>query len=267
MTSPTDVRLPQRRVEHCMGTVFSFDVRSPGVDGSAVDAAVRWLHWVDATFSTYRPSSQISRLASGALTLGRCAPEVREILGRCAELEAQTHGYFSAYAGGSLDPSGLVKGWAIQRASEMLAAAGSANHCVNGGGDVQCAGSATPQRPWQIGIAHPLQLRPYAGIVAGRDFAVATSGSAERGAHIVAPHARSGPEALASVSVIGRELATADAYATAAFAMGPGARDWVETLPDHRALIVYADGTQWASGDLTTGPTVNYSCSSTEVST
>jgi thiamine biosynthesis lipoprotein len=250
MTSPTQIRLEQRRVEHCMGTVFSFDVRAPGVDTSALDAAVAWLHWVDETFSTYRPSSEISRLAAGELRADECAPQVREILDRCAELEVETNGYFSAYASGRLDPSGLVKGWAIQRASEMLTAAGAPNHCVNGGGDVQCAGSATPERPWQIGIAHPLQTRQYAGVVSGRDFAVATSGSAERGGHILEPRTQRSPDALASVSVVGRRLASTDAYATAAFAMGPQARAWLESLPDYRALIVYADGTQWSSASL-----------------
>ena len=157
MSSPTDVRLPQRHVEHAMGTVFSIDVRSPGVDQSAIDSVVRWLHWVDDVFSTYKPASQINRLACGDLAIEDCAPEVREILSRCDELTIETDGYFTAYPFGSLDPSGLVKGWAIQRASEMLTDAGSVNHCVNGGGDVQCAGSAQPGQPWRIGITDPLR--------------------------------------------------------------------------------------------------------------
>ena len=67
MTSPTELRLPQRHVEHCMGTVFSIDVRAPGVDHAVIDSVVRWLHWVDETFSTYQPASQISRLARGEI--------------------------------------------------------------------------------------------------------------------------------------------------------------------------------------------------------
>jgi thiamine biosynthesis lipoprotein len=87
-----------------MGTVFSIDIRPPGVDQAALDSVITWLHWVDATFSTYRQDSQISRLGRGELSLAECAPEVTEILDRCAELEAETAGYFSAWIGGSLDP-------------------------------------------------------------------------------------------------------------------------------------------------------------------
>jgi FAD:protein FMN transferase len=246
MTSPTEIRMAQRKVAHCMGTVFSIDVRSPGVDHAALESTVAWLHWVDQIFSTYRPESQINRLARGEVTLAACAPEVVEILDRCIELEAETDGFFSARANGALDPSGLVKGWAIQRASEMLRAAGSTNHCVNGGGDVQCSGSAAPDTPWRIGIAHPLQPTDLVGVATGHDIAVATSGTAERGSHIIDPRTGIATNVLASVTLIGRRLATTDAYATAAFAMGAVAPDWIRTLPGYQGLVVFADGSQWA---------------------
>lgn len=247
MTSPTDVRLPQRHVEHCMGTAFSFDIRSPGVDHRVLGSVIRWLHWVDATFSTYKPDSELSLLARAKIALSDCTPEIREILDRCAELETETGGYFSARAGGSLDPSGLVKGWAIQRASEMLRAAGSRNHCVNGGGDVQCLGHPEPDSEWRIGIAHPHRHGDLVGIATGSHLAVATSGSAERGAHIFDPHSRTRPTTLASVTLIGRDLATTDAYATAAFAMGVHAPSWIEALDHLSGLVVFADGSEWAS--------------------
>jgi thiamine biosynthesis lipoprotein len=250
MTSAAEVRLPQRHVEHCMGTAFSFDIRPPGVDHRMLGSVISWLHWVNATFSTYQPDSQISRLARAEIALSDCAPEIREILDRCAELEAETGGYFCARASGFLDPSGLVKGWAIQRASEMLSAAGSRNHCVNGGGDVQCTGHPEPNCPWRIGIAHPHRPNDLVGIAAGSRLAVATSGSTERGTHIIDPHTRTRPTALASVTLIGRDLATTDAYATAAFAMSREAPSWIETLDHLRGLVVFADGSEWASPPL-----------------
>ncbi|MGH8960259.1 MAG: FAD:protein FMN transferase [Jatrophihabitantaceae bacterium] len=234
--------VPLRHVEFCMGTAFSIDVRLPGVDSAALGEVVDWLHRVDETFSTYRPDSQISRLGRGELAVTDCAPEVREVLRRCAELEAETDGYFSAYASGALDPSGYVKGWTIEQASELLIAAGSRNHCVNGGGDVQCAGSAGSDQPWRIGIADPRNRDQLVGVAIGAGIAVATSGSAERGSHIVDPHDRSLPTGLLSVSVIGRRLSVVDAYATAAFAMGAGAFGWLSGLPGLDALIVQADG-------------------------
>lgn len=238
----------QRRVEHCMGTVFSLDVRAPLVDPAVIDDVVAWLHDVDDTFSTYRAESQISRLARGDISPLDCSPEVRTILDRCAELVHETDGYFSAYASGTLDPSGLVKGWAIERASDMLRDAGALNHCVNGGGDVQCAGEAAPGQAWRVGIAHPLRHGQLAGVVVGNDISVATSGSAERGGHVLDPHSGEANRALASLTVVGRRLATTDAYATAAYAMGNAARGWLESLDDYWGFAVTADGDTWRTG-------------------
>ncbi|MGX7678409.1 FAD:protein FMN transferase [Jatrophihabitans sp. DSM 45814] len=236
-----------RRIEHCMGTVFSFDVRAPGCDPTAVDNAIEWLHWVDETFSTYKPDSQISRLARGELEVTDCAPEVGEILARCVELDVETDGYFSAYASGRLDPSGLVKGWAIQHTSDLLSRAGSRNHCVNGGGDVHCTGTANGGEPWRVGITDPLRTGQLAAVVVGADLAVATSGNAERGAHIVNPRDHTSVSTLASVTIVGKDLAYADAYATAAFAMGDQAPDWITTLNGYQGLVIRADGSRWES--------------------
>jgi FAD:protein FMN transferase len=234
-----------RHVEQCMGTVFSFDVRTPGFDTAALGEAVRLLHDIDATFSTYRADSEISRLRRGELDVRHARPEVREILRRCAELEIETDGYFSAYAGGELDPSGLVKGWAIERASDVLRAAGSTDHCVNGGGDVQCAGDAAPGVPWRVGIAHPWEPGSVAAVVAGTGLAVATSGTAERGHHVLDPHTGRAPVGAASVTVVGQQLSVVDAYATAAFAMGPGAKQWLDGRAGVWGFGVAADGTTW----------------------
>lgn len=236
-----------RHVEHCMGTVFSLDVRTPGFDGAAFVDIVRFLHGVDERFSTYRCDSEISRLSRGEITIGQCDRQVVEILDRCTELEEETDGYFSAYASGSLDPSGLVKGWAIERASDMLVAAGSTSHCVNGGGDVQCVGESAPGVPWRVGVAHPLRTGELVTVVAGRGIAVATSGTAERGAHVLDPHTGKAPAGSASVTVIGRHLSDVDAYATAAFAMGSAARDWIDDLVGHSGFGVNEDGTTWTS--------------------
>ena len=236
---------PIRHVDKCMVTVFSIDVRSPGCDPSALDDVLALLHEIDATFSTYRADSEISRLARHEIDLDDCGDDVRWVLDRCGALERDTSGFFSAHAAGSLDPSGLVKGWAIERASDLLAAAGSANHCVNGGGDVQCAGEASPGTPWRVGVAHPLRPGQIAAVVQGRDIAVATSGTSERGAHIVDPHTGLAPGAQAGVTVVGRRLSTTDAYCTAAFAMGDAARGWLETLDGYSGFGVTSTGETW----------------------
>ncbi|MFK0295023.1 FAD:protein FMN transferase [Streptomyces sp. NPDC090442] len=230
-----------------MGTVFSFDVRAPVLPGvaAALEDTVAWLHHVDRVFSPYRPDSVVSRLARGAARPEDCSAEVREVLTRCEAARRATGGWFSAVAGGVLDPSGLVKGWAVERAAERLRAAGARHVCVNGGGDLQCFGGAAPGMPWRIGLAHPLRADALCAVVTGYDLAVATSGTAERGPHILDPHTRAPARGPVAVTVVGRRLTTTDAYATAAFAMDAKAADWLESLPGHEALAVTRDGGSW----------------------
>ena len=232
-----------RHAEPVMGTVFSFDL--PAAAGPVLPAVLRWLHWVDATFSTYRADSDVSRFGRGETELADCAPELAEVIGQCRRLSEQSGGYFTAWPGGRFDPSGLVKGWSIEHAATMLTAVGHTPVSVNGAGDVQCAGEPEPGRPWRIGIADPLRPGALAAVVAGRDFAVATSGTAERGPHIINPHTGLPATELASVTVVGPRVTSADAYATAAFAMGPAVRDWVESLDGYEALAITPDGDRW----------------------
>jgi thiamine biosynthesis lipoprotein len=229
--------------EPCMGTSFTIDVRDPGDWGDAIADAVAWLHRVDELFSTYREDSRISRIRRGELRVDQADPDVREVLGLCAQVEAETGGWFSARWDGRLDPTGLVKGWAIERASDLLRARGSRNHGVNGGGDMQLAGEHARAEPWRVGISDPRDPARLLTIVEGRDFALATSGTAERGRHIVDPHADAASDTLAAVTVLGRSLTRVDAYATAAFAMGDRALAWLEARPGTEGLVVAADGT------------------------
>ena len=135
-------------VEPCMGTVFSIDIRDPGPWADTIDDVVRWLHFVDATFSTYREDSDISRIRRGELRVADANPYVEEVLDLCAYVHRETGGYLTALPHGQLDPTGLVKGWAIERASALLRRLGSVHHAINGGGDIQLAGRAASDRPW-----------------------------------------------------------------------------------------------------------------------
>lgn len=233
-----------------MGTVFSIDVCRDEVGESGVQRVVDWLHWVDTVFSTYRPDSPINRLGRGELTVNDCVPEIAEVLSLCADVTAATGGFFTAMPNGSLDPSGLVKGWAIERASDMLSAAGSTSHAVNGGGDMQLVGEPTPGRPWRVGVADPRRPGQLAAIVCGRDVAVATSGIAERGNHVRNPFTGRAATELASITLVGEHLTTVDAYATAALAMGRAARDWIETLDGYEGFAVTAEGGTWWTRDF-----------------
>lgn len=247
-----------RHAEEVMGTVFSFDVRGgdPEAVRAALAGAVAGLHRADAVFSTYRADSEVSRLARGELGVAGCAPEVAEVLELAAEAERVSEGWFSTRYQGSLDPTGIVKGWAVERAARALAAvAGVCGVSVNGGGDVQLLGAPEPRRAWRVGVADPLRPGGLAAVVSAAgvpELAVATSGTAERGAHIVDP--RTGRPAvtdLVAVTVVGPRLLWADCWATAAFAMGSRAGlAWLESLPDTEGLLITAGDEVRCTGGL-----------------
>lgn len=215
-----------------MGMPVVIEVDGALADG-AIDEAFAWLRWVDAAFSTYRPGSEIRRIERGELSPRDAHPLVGEVLGRCDELRTLTEGFFDARAGGRLDPSGLVKGWAVDRAATILERAGADRYCLNAGGDVLVRGG-----PWRVGVRHPRRPERLACVLELQEGAVATSGSYERGAHIVDPHSGGPPRGVLSVTILGRELATADAFATAAYAMGAGGPAWTASLAGCAAMTI-----------------------------
>ncbi|WP_028801545.1 FAD:protein FMN transferase [Streptomyces sp. 142MFCol3.1] len=257
MAEPAGAPPALRHAEEVMGTVFSFDVRGgePQAVRTALEEAVAGLHRVDEVFSTYRDDSQITRLVRGELGVEECDPEVAEVLRLGAEAERLSDGWFSTTYEGRLDPTGIVKGWATERAAERLVAAGASGVSVNGGGDVQLFGVPGPHRPWRVGVSDPLRPGSLAAVVSAAgvaELAVATSGTAERGAHIVDPRTgRSAVTDLVAVTVVGPRLTWVDAWATAAFAMGSRqALDWLESLPDVEALLITAGDEVRCTGGL-----------------
>ncbi|WP_432176932.1 FAD:protein FMN transferase [Streptomyces sp. Tue6028] len=257
MAEPAGAPPALRHAEEVMGTVFSFDVRGgePQAVRTALEEAVAGLHRADEVFSTYRDDSQITRLVRGELSVEECDPEVAEVLGLGAEAERRSDGWFSTTYEGQLDPTGIVKGWATERAAERLVAAGASGVSVNGGGDVQLFGVPGQHRPWRVGVSDPLRPGSLAAVVSAAgvaELAVATSGTAERGAHIVDPRTgRSAVTDLVAVTVVGPRLTWVDAWATAAFAMGSRqALDWLESLPDVEALLITAGDEVRCTGGL-----------------
>jgi thiamine biosynthesis lipoprotein len=229
-------------VEPVMGTVVSLDIRG-AAEPEAHAAAVRmatWLHEVDRRFSTYKPDSEICRIDRGELDVAQASADVRDVLARCAELRERTGGAFDERAGGRLDPSAFVKGWAVDRAAEILERAGLTDFSIAAGGDVVVRGGALPERVWRVGVQHPYDRRAIALAVEVSDVAVATSGSYERGDHILDPRTGAPAAGVLSVTVLGPELALADAYSTAAFALGADGPRWTLGLDGYEAMTVLA---------------------------
>ena len=236
-----------RRVESVMGTTVSVAVHPPLIPDGALDAFFDRLRVVDAQFSPFREDSGVSRLARGEIAEADASPDLRHVLSACDHLALVTDGAFDARRhrpDGRPDPSGYVKGWAIEEAAWILDSAGARNYWVNAGGDIVARGEAAPGQPWRVGIRHPDRADRVAAVLAVSDRAVATSGSYERGDHIRDPRAGGAtpaPAGLRSVTVVGPALAFTDAYATTLFVMGLDGLRWLASRPEYEALAITAD--------------------------
>ena len=230
-----------RHTVSVMGTVVSFDLRDR-VPSAALADAVRALHRADELFSTYKANSPISQLGRGEITFDQCPPDVVEVLNLCERATGWTDGYFDAYAGGRLDPSGLVKGWTIRQASDILCDAGSRHHSVNGGGDIQFVGGTQDGTPWRVGIADPQKPDQLLAVLESAGGAIATSGSAERGHHVTDPLGGQLATYFLSVTIVSDSIIDADVIATAAFARGESAVDWVRGLDGVEGLFLATSG-------------------------
>jgi thiamine biosynthesis lipoprotein len=95
--------------------------------------------------------------------------------------------------------------------------------------------------PWPIGIEHPLDPTRLVATVPVHRGAVATSGSAHRGAHVVDARTGRPADALASVTVIGAHLTRVDIDATSALALGIDGPGWLRSRL-RTGVVVWADG-------------------------
>ena len=223
-----DVVDAPRRLIQAMDTVFS--VAIPGLPAPVMDelitAIAADLEETEAELSVFRPQSEINRWSRGLIQPAELSPGVRQVIAACDDLERSTGGLFTARRDGGYDPTGYVKGWALSRAADRLDAAGVTAYCVNGGGDIVARGTGPHGVPWRIGVAHPNRLGELATIVTAepgddRRLAVATSGTTERGQHVVNPISGARPQ-HGAVTVVGHDIALVDAIATAALAAGIG---------------------------------------------
>ncbi|GAA4124944.1 FAD:protein FMN transferase [Nocardioides fonticola] len=240
-----------RAVEQIMGMPVSVALRGRHAgDTGARDAwaaVVAELREVDRVFSTYRDDSVVSRLGRGELTLAECPPEMAEVLALGERAERDSGGAFAVRRPGAdgserFDPSGVVKGWAIERAARHLHALADTDSCLSGGGDLVCRVAGPDSPDWSIGIEHPDDPTRLVGRVPMRDGAVATSGLAHRGAHIVDARTGRTPQLVAAVTVVARSLVDADLDATSAFALDEDAARWLAGRTDRTGLVVWRDG-------------------------
>ncbi len=237
------------RREDVMGTVVTIDLFGEG--GAAPDAAhVRGararavLQRADAVFSTWKEQSPISQLRRGEITVRDAPPEVATVLAACESARSLSRGWFDPWAlPGGVDPSGYVKGWAAQRALDELAGPGVTGAIVNAAGDIATFGRPGPGRPFRVGILDPDDRRRLACVVEVRG-AIATSGTYERGEHLVDPRTGQCASRVASASVTGPDLGLADALATALVVAGEEGLGFIEPIDGYEGFIIGYDGSR-----------------------
>lgn len=223
----------------------------PVVTASIFDKVFAYFMYIDETFSTYKAESEISRINRGLVAEEEYSKDMREVFMLAEQTKKETKGYFDIVRpDGICDPSGIVKGWAIKRAAELIQGEGYENFYIEAGGDIQSHGVNEAGSAWRVGIRNPFNVGEIIKVLSLSGEGVATSGTYLRGRHIYDPHKKK-PVAddIVSLSVVGGDIYEADRYATAAFAMGSGGIQFIEQLPGFEGYVVDAKGI----GTVTTG--------------
>lgn len=232
-----------RQTRLLMGMPITVEV--VGASSSApLEAAFSWFAAVDARYSPFRADSELSRFNRCEIAAEKLSAEMRDIFALAEVTKRDTAGYFDIRRpDGVIDPSGLVKGWAIARAAERIGQAGFRDYFVDAGGDVQCAGRNSADQLWRVGIKNPFNENEIVKVVALDNSAIATSGNYVRGPHIYNPLAPlDQPDDLVSLTVLAPNIYDADRFATAAFAMGRDGIGFIEKTAGLEGYAINRDG-------------------------
>jgi thiamine biosynthesis lipoprotein len=209
-----------------------------------LDAVFAYFEGVDRRFSTYRDDSEIQAINRRCLVESNYSDEMREVLALADQTKRETYGFFNIRKmDGSLDPSGIVKGWAICNAAKIIARNGALHYFIEAGGDIQSSGRNTSGKDWSVGIRDPFNTEQIIKVIYPRDRGVATSGTYIRGQHIYNPHMPDRPIIdIVSLTVIGPDVLEADRIATGAFAMGKAGIFFIEEIPGLEGYVVDSTG-------------------------
>jgi thiamine biosynthesis lipoprotein len=228
-----------RLVRQIMGLPVSIDIPEAKSEAD-FDPAFERFEQIDQRFSTYKSDSEVSKFIAGEIAEDDLSDELKYVIEQCREAERKTDGYFSAWAAGTFDPSGYVKGWAIAEAGKVLEKNQIKTYCISAGGDILA--HSNTDKIWNIGIQDPRDPSKLLNLLSISNEAVATSGSYERGNHIINSKTKKPAQELLSASVTGPDIIWADVLATAIFAMGQAGLDYIRTQPGYTALLVTIAG-------------------------
>lgn len=246
-TTGTRLRHSFHREVNVMGTVFTIDlfggdVRDEALTTRRVDAAVLELHEADEVFSTWKRESPISRLRRGELSEVEVPTVVIEVFEACRSARRASLGWFDPWSmPGGVDPTGLVKGWAAQRALNSLKELDLTGAVVNAAGDIASFGGPEVGQRFRFGVVRPNDPMKLACVLESPG-AVATSGTYERGNHLINPFTGEATPTV-SATVTGPDLGLADALATALAVSGPGGIEFIDELENYEGLVIEPTGT------------------------
>jgi len=223
-----------------MGMPVSILVKDTSVTEADFEAAFSRFNEIDERYSPYKSMSEVSLINAG-LDESKWSKEMSEIISLCRQTTRATNGFFDAFHNRTFDPSGLVKGWAIQEIAHLLRKRHLFDFFIDAGGDIQVSRPDDIKTPWRIGIRNPMNREEIIKVVAVTSEGVATSGTYARGKHIYNPLKKKPADAIASLTVIGPNIYEADRFVTAAFAMGPQGINFIESLQGFEGYMVDND--------------------------
>ncbi len=228
-----------KQIRLLMGMPITVEVIDEKVTAASLDRVFAYFEAIDARFSTYKETSEISAINRHELSLAAASADMQTVFALAEETREETNGFFDIRRNGSYDPSGLVKGWAIYHAAEILRREGFENFYVDAGGDAQAVGKNSQGQAWRVGIRNPFNQNEIVKVVAVSDGGVATSGTYVRGQHIYNPNDETEPlRDIVSLTVIGPNIYEADRFATAAFAMGRDGIGFIEQRADLEGYVI-----------------------------
>lgn len=232
-----------KQTKTLMGMHITIEVADELVTRKDIDEVFRYFTYIDEKFSTYKDTSEISKINNGKLHEAMYSRDMKVILLLSEQTKKATNGHFNIMHDGQIDPSGLVKGWAIWQAANMLKKKGFGNFYVDAGGDIQVVGKNSRGMPWTVGIRNPFKSGEIVKVLQLNNKGIATSGTSIRGQHIYNPHdSNADLSEIVSFTVIGPNIYEADRFATAAFAMGFRGIYFIENLTGFEAYVIDKNG-------------------------
>lgn len=226
-----------------MNMPITVEIVDPGARRRHFDKVFGLFTEVEERFSPFLETSETTLLDRGLVRRRDFSPQMRVILQLAEETRLATGGYFDVGGSGHFNPVGIVKGWAIHKASRLLQREGFRDFFVDAGGDIELAGKNADSNNWLVGIRNPFDLGEMIKVLELSNCGVATSGTYVRGNHVWDPLRSGAPpdEGIVSVTVIGPNAYEADRFATAALAMGRAGIGFVEQQQGLEAYMVDED--------------------------